>query len=774
MWSHFSTQLKLSKAMKILSLILLISFFITSCRQAEKAPAVRDHDLHFNRLATSWDEAIPLGNGMLGLLVWKKGENLRFSLDRADLWDLRPMSNLSRPEWKYSWVFEQWKKNNYGVVQEAFDRPYDDLPAPSKIPAGALEFNISKLGDTESVALNLAGAECEIRWKNGTTLKTFVHASENAGWYRFENLPDSIRPKLVSPAYTSHGDNKASEMSFFDLDRLGYSAGEESETDSTITFSQEGWGGFRYRIFVKWENRGSTQTGCWSISSSFPGWKDMPAADKNVTDAIGKGFNASVKEHSAWWKNFWASSSVSIPDTILEKQWYLEMYKFGASARADAPPVSLQAVWTADNGKLPPWKGDFHNDLNTQLSYWPAYSSNHLDLEQGYINWLFNNRDTFKRYTKAYFGKEGMNVPGVATLTGEPMGGWIQYSFGPTVAAWLSHHFYLHWRYTMDRNFLKEKAYPWINDVAIFLDENSIRGNDGKRKLPISSSPEIFDNSAKAWFPEISNFDLSLIKWTFEKAAELAGELSLKDDSIKWGTVLSEWPDFTIDPGTGFMFAPGIPYNQSHRHFSHLMAFHPLGLIDYSKGESDKQIIDNTLKNLTATGSDWWCGYSFSWLGNLYARALNGEKAAEALKTFATCFCLPNSFHVNGDQTKSGKSKFTYRPFTLEGNFAFAAGIQEMLLQSHAGFVRIFPAIPGSWKDLSFNDLRTEGAFLVSALMKNGAVVSVRIHSEKGGIMRLKNPFSESGFKCSKDIKTKADLIEISFVPGENVTLGGR
>ena len=91
------------------------------------------------------------------------------------------------------------------------------------------------------------------------------------------------------------------------------------------------------------------------------------------------------------------------------------------------------------------------------------------------------------------------------------------------------------------------------------------------------------------------------------------------------------------------------------------------------------------MATLDKVGPDGWCGYSYSWLGNLKARAFDGEGAAQALKTFATCFCLPNSFHANGDQTKPGKSKFTYRPFTLEGNFAFAAGIQEMLLQSHTG-----------------------------------------------------------------------------------------
>ena len=113
------------------------------------------------------------------------------------------------------------------------------------------------------------------------------------------------------------------------------------------------------------------------------------------------------------------------------------MYKFGAATREDSYPISLQAVWTADNGMLPPWKGDYHHDLNTQLSYWPAYTGNHLQEGMGYLNTLWKQRDVYKKYTREYFGTDGMNVPGVCTLTGEPMGGWVQYSMSPTVSAWL-------------------------------------------------------------------------------------------------------------------------------------------------------------------------------------------------------------------------------------------------------------------------------------------------------------------------------------------------
>ena len=123
-------------------------------------------------------------------------------------------------------------------------------------------------------------------------------------------------------------------------------------------------------------------------------------------------------------------------------------------------------------------------------------------------------------------------------------------------------------------------------------------------------------------------------------------------------------------------------------------------------------------------------------------RAFDGEGAYNALRTFADCFCLANTFHANGDQSGTGKSKFTYRPFTLEGNFAFAAGVQEMLLQSHTDTIRVFPAVPKAWKNIKFDHLRARGAFLVSAEKKDGKVVSVKILSEKGKRLLMVSPFT--------------------------------
>ena len=416
------------------------------------------------------------------------------------------------------------------------------------------------------------------------------------------------------------------------------------------------------------------------------------------------------------------------------------MYKFASASRKGAPPICLQAVWTADNGQTPPWRGDFHNDLNTQLSYWPGYSSNHLEESSVFTDWLWQIKENSGKFTRKFYGVEGMNVACIATLTGEPIGGWSQYANSPTAAGWLAHHFYMQWKYSMDTEFLSQRAYPWVKEVARYFENISVRDKKGWRKLPLSSSPEINDNRIDAWFQETTNYDLANIRLTYMVAEEMADTLGLTDEAAHWKRQLTEWPDFAKNE-SGLLIAPGTPLTESHRHFSHLLAFHPFGIIDASRGNGDIDLILRSIKNIEQLGPDWWTGYTYAWLANLKARVFDGDEALRNLHIFIKAFCGPNSFHLNGDQLKAGFSQFTYRPFTLEGNFACAAAIQEMLLQSHTGVIKVFPAMPTKWQDASYCNLRAMGAFLVTASYEKGKVSSITIESEKGGVMKLLNPF---------------------------------
>ncbi len=749
----------------------LVTIFIFACSLTAFSQSKLVHNLKFDSLAKRWDEAIPLGNGWLGALIWQKNDKLRISLDRADLWDDRPMPDIDKL--KFKWVVEKVKLNQYDSVQKIGDEPYEKYPAPTKIPGAAIEFDLKKFGKVISNELDIKNGLSVIKFDNGIVFNNYIHAINQVGYFGFENLPagvltqagvkEEMIPEIMIPNYNSDKTGGAgNSVEGQGLEKLGYKKGTVVKTKNSIRYHQPTWQNNYYEVLVQWYRlRGNTIIGQWTISNNKPAVLIKP--DFKLKEPT------NWPTHIKWWNDYWSRSSISIPDSILERQYYLEMYKFASVARSNTPPISLQAIWTADNGNLPPWKGDFHHDLNTQLSYWPGYAANHLDLTAGYTNWLWKVKDENKRWTKQYFEIDGLNVPGVTTISGKPMGGWIQYSMSPTTAAWLAQHFFMQWTYSMDKKFLMERAFPYIDEVAQFLEDLS--GPYGEnRKIPLSSSPEYDDNSIKAWFNEWTNYDLSLVLDLFDMNWSVHFFGGKENIAKFWHRVRSQLPELNINE-SGLTIAPGQNLDESHRHQNHLLAIHPLGLLNM-EDSTQKIIIENSLRHIEKLGTRNWVGYSFAWIASIYARAKKGDSAVVNLKKFATNFVSSNSFHLNGDQKGGQYADATYRPFTLEGNFAFAQGIHEMLLQSHKGFIEVFPALPTDWKDVSFKTLRTEGAFLVSAKKENNVVTEMTIKSEVGGELLVKLPFPTwliQGVQRN-EIKIEKGIAHIKTVKGQIIT----
>ncbi|HEY5462111.1 MAG TPA: hypothetical protein VIJ95_02560 [Hanamia sp.] len=749
--------------------ILFFCFLHSNVISAQPNP---DDNLRFDSLTTRWDEGIPLGNGWLGELIWKKDDKLRISLDRIDLWDDRPMPEIDKL--KFKWVVAQVNKGEYDTVQKVGDEPYDRNPAPTKIQGAALEFNYASFGKVISNVLDIKTALNTIKFENGVVLYNYVHATSEIGYFVFENLPVSqsgineneILPELMIPNYNSVDKAKDDNSHGGEgLQTLGYKKGMVTKTANSIRYHQPTWNGNYYEVLVQWKIISPNEIlGSWTISNNEKA--SLPPLKKVENKLPG------WQSHIAWWNHFWKQSFVSLPDSILERQYYLELYKMGCVARNNTPPISLQAIWTADNGNLPPWKGDIHNDLNTELSYWPFYTGNHLQEASSFTNWLWNTKGQNEKWTKNYFDIVGLNVPGVTTITGKEMGGWIQYSMSPTTAAWLSQFFYWQWKYGMNKEFLLKRCKPYFDEVyEYFKMILTIDPVTKKYKLPLDSSPEIFDNSIKAWFHQWTNYDLSLVKSFYNEYIEVSkaatGKVPVEIEKEK-----NLLPELNINE-TGLTIAPGLDLFESHRHMSPYMSIYPLNLLDI-ENEKDSVVIKNSLHQIEKKGTREWCGYSFGWMASLYARAKEGDSAAKMLQIFATNFCSINSFHLNGDQKGGQYSDFTYRPFTLEGNFAFAKGIQEMLLQSHNNYMEIFPAIPSSWKNVSFTKFRTQGAFLVSAKKENGSIDDVEIVSQIGGLFRLKVPFKTfyiTNTSKKYSFNKEKNILEIKMKPGEKIVV---
>jgi alpha-L-fucosidase 2 len=720
------------------------------------------HGLHFTNAVQVWDEALPLGNGILGALVWGDGHPLRISLDRTDLWDLTLVPEFHSEDYSYAHMRQWHKEGRHADLVRLYEKPYH-RPAPTKIPAGRIELVLPGGFKFRDTSLSLAEAMAEMTFENNARVRVFVHAEQPVGMIQLRGAPTrNVAVRLVPPPFAGRVEHAAQGgIGAGDLAQLGYPAPTITTGETWQAFVQTGAQGFHFTACLAWRERAGTWEAAWSVASSFEGSDPLGRARTRVANALREGFDTLAGSHRGWWRRYWSQSSVTLPRPILERQWFLDQYKFGAASRRGAPPITLQGPWTADNGQLPPWKGDYHHDLNTQLSYWPCYSGNHLEEGLSYLDWLWATRSNCVAWTRRFFGLPGLNVPMTADLQNHQIGGWRQYTHSATTAAWLAQHFYLHWKYSADREFLRDRAWPYLREASVFIEAITAQKDErGHRTLPLSSSPEIHDNRPEAWFKEMTNYDLALMRWLLGATAELAEELKLSEAAGHWRRVLSEMPEFSLGKDGGLLVAPGEPLRQSHRHFSHLMAIYPLGLLDVTDGPEARRIIEASLGHLDRLGTSAWCGYSFAWLAALAARARDGAKAERALEVFATAFTLRNSFHCNGDQSGRGYSNFRYRPFTLEGNFAAAAGLQEMLLQSQRGRLVVFPAIPETWRNAAFTSLRAEGAFLVSAERRDGRTRRIEIVSENGGVCRLLSPFDGAEKRLTLEAGERVVLTE--------------
>jgi alpha-L-fucosidase 2 len=700
-----------------------------------------------------WDEAIPLGNGLLGGLLWGGGNEIRLSLDRGDLWDLRPHPAFVREGFNYAKVVELATAGRTDTLNKEYSRVSD---FPAKLPGARLVLSLPETYQVREFRLDMRRAMGIADAGAGRQVKCFFSARDPVA---LVYVPGVAQMKLL-------GNNAVTS--------LGNPPPQIANDAHSTWLVQDAALGVRYAVLAASRPAANGTLIAVAITTNRESADPLRAARERTRTALTAGFEKLLASHGEWWRTFWARSSVSVPDEGIQRHYNLVRYFYGAGSRIGAPPMPLQGVWTANEGKLPPWHGDYHHDLNTQLTYWAYLSMGHFDQGRSFIDFMWNLKPRHEQFARTFFGVPGgMVVPGVMSLDGSPMGAWFQYTLSPTMGAWVAQAFYWHWRYEMDRGFLTGRAYPYCAAIGealaalLRLDPQS-----GLLKLPLSTSPEIHNNSQLAWVKPNSGFDQALLMWLFGANAEMAEAQGLAAEAARWSSLKARLGPLPVESESGpLLVAGGEPLLESHRHLSHLMAIHPLGLITFENGDRDRRIIDASFKQLDRLGTSQWCGYTFSWMAAMRARAGRGNEALQYLTDYVNSFTLRNGFHANGEQTRKGLSDSHYRPFTLEGNFAAAQAVNEMLLQSWGGKVRVFPATPWSWRDAAFQDLRAEGGFTVSAERRDGRTRHVRVRAGVLQQLRLKDPFEGRDFVSSRPTGQVGDEIRCQLDAGETLDL---
>ena len=616
----------------------------------------------------TWDEGIPLGNGGAGALLWGGGDTLNVTLDRADFWHNIVCSRYGSSDFTWDTLVDTVVKKDDARRREIFDKG----ESATKLPGVRL---VLKLGEGQRLRrFRLDGATAAAT----VTVATPAGEKEILAWFDDGDTLLSLRvPEGVT--FTSKEFRK--NPSF---DKLGGYPDPEVLIDG---------GKAVYRRLRR----------------------------KGADNRFDKDFEAGVRlrpagdlPRSAFWAKFNAESSVSIPDPEMQRLYDFAIYLYGAGARAGYAPLALQGLWTADNGKLPPWHGDYHNDLNTEMTYWAAGPAGCIEALEAFADFYIERLPEFRAFCRKIFkGGDGAVIPPTMGYAAQPILGWTAYTIPPIHGIWAFDTFCDAWDY--DPTPAKAAKYlAFGRELAAGL-EHSWKVVDGVRKLELSCSPEVGDNRNECFLNANSSYERAILSSFYVWLSRLAEACGDAGEAAKWKAYVGTFGSPNVAADGALEVSAGNPLKFSHRHASHLMQVFPLTNVPRENGVDFAKSVDRW----EGLGTDWWCGYSFSWAGCFESRLGRGDRAFRYLKDFQRAFVTRNGFHVNGDQLKCGLSRYTYRPFTLEGNFGYARGIQEMLLSYDpaTGNFTLFPALPKAWdgKEVSFTNLRIPGGRRVSA-----------------------------------------------------------
>lgn len=663
------------------------------------------------------DDGAFAGNGWLGATIYSDGpRRLRFEIGRCD-------------------VTEHRRDNN-------------------RLPVGCLIVETS--GDLISGHLRIDLWNGEIRGCIETSagrihLRCIVHALAPAVVIDLESDCLPAEPRVFWEQ--GHGQDKRNRDKIPDDPPNPPSSAEEIRGRTVAIQTRTGGGEYA----TTWtENRhGSVRRIVLSVADSFPDHTARFRVVEQVERAASDTFDPDFAAHRAWWHALYPRSFVSIPDNKLESFYWIQIYKFASATRPDAGPVDLLGPWFRQTN----WPRVWWN-MNIECLYLPAFTANQLGLADSFIRFIDAKRDNFRANAKILYGID--NGAGVSHSTCREgllgNGSWFQRRFlSPGDFVWALHLYWLYYRNTMDHTLVTNRAkhafFDLLRDATNAFLHLMEEGDDGKLHLPTLHSPEYGD-------ARDTTYNLALFRWACATLIALDKRYGFHEPLVsRWQEVLDRLAPYPTD-ATGYRIGADCAIETSHRHWSHLLMVHPLHTLDLDRAEN-RDLLRRSINHwLTADGSTGIYAWSQSGAASLHAALGDGDEALACLHRHLsdTRFVHPNTMYIE---------QFP----VIECSIIVARSIQDMLLQSHGGELRIFPAMPAAWTEAVFHDFRAEGAFLVSARRESGRTRWIRIRSEAGEPCRLRQPFAGT-FTASVPAKhLGGDRWEIALDTGEEALL---
>ena len=717
---------------------------------------------------------ILMGNGRFGVAVWGD-RRLCLTVNRADFWDHRNSKSITA-QMNYENLRGRWLAGDLVGMGHLVPRdpPEIQIEAPSGLPMGRIELDLH----VESACLHMDEGVLHLAEKGGgTSLRLFVAADQPLLLIETARTDIEI---IRKPAWDFLGEYFAS---------VGHRPPEMFERGVITGWVQELPADPCLCLACGRLPDGLAITAVYGETPD-EAKANAEAALREVRD---KGIDGSIRSTRRWWHDYWEKiPRVDLPSQDAEDVYYYGLFKLAGMTKEY--PALLQGPWVEEY-QMPDCCNDLHFNVNVQMCYWPAYAANCSELLRALFDKLKVWEPKLRRNAELLFGiKDGLFLPMSVTDDGEWIGNYWASFTDFAVTGWAAHLMWLHYRYSMDTEFLRATAYPFMKgSMRVF--EAVLEEKDGRMVLPMGTSPEYNWNMLEAAGKDAS-FQLACIHFLLESLITAADLLGIDaEDAEAWRRLKEKVPTHSTftdpepyplgaqrGPGSELAELPrialfeGQDLEYSHRHHSHLAALHPFDTLD-PEDEEFAGLLRSTIRRLVEIGPGNWIAFSFVWASIIHSRVKDGEAAYLNYTLWHELFTNEHRGAVELSRFPglttwtSGQSE---GPMQMDALMGAVNAIQEMLLHTVRGRLTVFPAIPRVWqKAAAFERMRAEGAFLVSAEMKDGRIIRVEIFSEKGAALRLANNIAEDIVvsRDGKEDRIKTELLTLDTTSGETIII---
>ena len=686
-------------------------------------------DMLYDSLSNKWEEGVFLGNGLLGVMMYRENANaIRFDLGRTDVVDYREGINASLGRCRLP--IGRFVLRATGVIQKI------------RLRLDLWNAELTGTITTDQGDITLQGLIPATK-----DVMVFHTTTSGGNLFSWEWLPELSK----SPYATLRGSSpnyKPNPPATLQV---------ENNVHYNYQPLQVGGG---YTTAWKQQATANKQSLYITIAHTYPANNSRQLAAQTLQSVTPQNLPAIVAAHRNYWHRFYQESFVAIPDGRLQSFWWAQQYKMASATRVGAYAIDLMGPWY----RITPWPKYWWN-LNIQLTYYPFFSSNHLPLVQpllkmvtGHIKELSQNAPEPYRYNSAALARSGpfTMTSGVKVMKGnDSTGGSASLELGNLT--WLLHVCWQAYEYSQDKKIMQD-LYPVLRRSVNYYLNIMDKQVDGKYHLPYTYSPEYPKGITRD-----ANYDLSVFRWGCNTLLFINEQLKLKDSlAATWRDVLDNLTPYPQDQ-YGYRVGRDAAFTISHRHYSHLLMVYPIYEINWDQPDN-RPLIQRSLEQWEKN-DEAWRGYSYSGSGSIYAMMGNGDKTLRLLNDMidkGRYGIKPNTMYLEAGPV-------------IETPLAAVTTVNEMLLQSWNKVIRVFPAIPATWNDVSFDKLRAAGAFEVSAVRKAGQTRFIRVKSLAGAPCHIKTGWITAAKSIGKrpfKITVQTDgVISVDLKKGEEVIL---